>query len=189
MERMAFDKEQPRVLNSRFGTLVLVNGHKETISDTGSATAEEPVSREAWIYDAVFLETGGQTSEAALVSAAKAYATDKIDAYDTSEAVNGFTLGGKRMWLDKDMRVGLRNSIEIEKNSGKTETTLWYGGEKYVIPIDAALQMLSALELYALGCYNVTAGHKMNVSRLITLEDVLKYDYKSGYPEMLDFKL
>lgn len=186
---MEFDKEQPRVLNSQFGTLVLVNGHKETISDAGSAAAEEPVSREAWIYDAVFLETGGQTSEAALLSAAKEHAKREIDAYDTSEAVNGFTLGGRRMWLDKDMRVGLRNSIEIEKASGKTDTTLWYGGEKYVIPVDAALQMLSALELYALGCYNVTAGHKANVSRLATPEDVLTYDYKAGYPDMLDFKL
>lgn len=189
MERMEFDKEQPRVQISRFGALVLVNGRKETESEAGSMDVEKPVSREVWVYDAVFLVTGGQTSEAALLSIAKEYANREIEAYDTSDAVNGFTLSGKRMWFDKDMRVALRNSIEIEKASGKTDTALWYGGEKYVIPVDAALQMLSAVELYALGCYNATAGHKVNVSRLATLEDVLTYDYKAGYPEMLKFEI
>ena len=34
-----------------------------------------------------------------------------INAYDKSDAVNSFTLSGKRMWLTKEDRVGLVNSI------------------------------------------------------------------------------
>lgn len=115
---------------------------------------------------------------------AKAEVRKDIEAYDKSDAVNGFYLLGARMWLDKDMRVGLRNSIGIEKESGKAETTLWYGGTEYVMPVDMALGMLAKLELYALECYNVTARHLAEVDKLGTLDEVAGYDYTDGYPEM-----
>lgn len=110
-----------------------------------------------------------------------------IEAYDTSEAVNSFTLQGKQMWLPKETRVGLMNSLGIEKAAGKTETVLWFGNESYILPIDTAMQMLSALELYALDCYNVTAAHKADIEALTTVEDVVAYDYESDYPEKLNF--
>ena len=47
--------------------------------------------------------------------------------------------------------------------------------------------MLSALELYALACYNVTAEHKVAVENLTSLEEVKSYDYTTGYPEKLSF--
>lgn len=47
--------------------------------------------------------------------------------------------------------------------------------------------MLSALELYALECYNVTAAHKANVMALESVGDVVAYDYESGYPDKLNF--
>lgn len=110
-----------------------------------------------------------------------------VDIYDTSEAVNSFTLQGKQMWLPKETRVGLVNSITIEKAAGKDTTTLWFDGAKYELPVDAALQMLSALELYALECYNVTAAHKAAVNALESVEDVVAYDYTQGYPKKLNF--
>lgn len=110
-----------------------------------------------------------------------------ITTYDTSLAVNSFTLGGKEMWLPKETRVGLVNSISIEKAAGKETTVLWFGGEKYELPVDTALQMLSALELYALECYNVTAAHKAAVSALASVEDIVAYDYTENYPEKLNF--
>ena len=117
----------------------------------------------------------------------KEEAIEQITEYDTSSDVNSFTLQGKTMWLPKETRVGLVNSITIEKNTGKETTILWFGGEKYELPVDTALQMLSALELYALECYNVTAAHKAAVSALESVEDVVAYDYTVGYPEKLDF--
>ena len=117
----------------------------------------------------------------------KEEAIEQITEYDQSEDVNSFTLQGKTMWLPKETRVGLVNSVTIEKNAGKETTTLWFGGERYELPVDTALQMLAALELYALECYNVTAAHKAAVNALESVEDVVAYDYTQGYPEKLNF--
>ena len=110
-----------------------------------------------------------------------------IDTYDTSPSVNSFTLGGKEMWLPKETRVGLVNSITIEKAAGKETTVLWFDGEKYELPLDTALQMLSALELYALECYNVTAAHKAAVSTFDSVEEIIAFNIEEGYPEKLNF--
>ena len=109
----------------------------------------------------------------------------EIAAYDTSDKVNGFVLNGLLVWLDKATRVGLMNSTTIAKAAGKKTTTLWLGGLKLVVDCDKAIQLLSALEMYALECFNVTASHKQAVSELTTIEEVEAYDYKAGYPKML----
>ena len=113
----------------------------------------------------------------------------EIDAYDTSSAVNGFMLNGLLVWLDKATRVGLMNSTTIAKAAGKQTTTLWLGGLKLVVDCDKAIQLLSALEMYALECFNVTASHKQAVSELTTIEEVEAYDYKAGYPKMLEMSV
>ena len=113
----------------------------------------------------------------------------EIDDYDTSSAVNGFMLNGLLVWLDKATRVGLMNSTTIAKASGQETTTLWLGGLKLVVDCDKAIQLLSALEMYALECFNVTASHKQAVSELTTIEEVEAYDYKAGYPKMLEMSV
>ena len=113
----------------------------------------------------------------------------EIAAYDTSSSVNGFVLNGLLVWLDKATRVGLMNSTTIAKAAGKQTTTLWLGGLKLVVDCDKAIQLLSALEMYALECFNVTASHKQAVSELTTIEEVEAYDYKSGYPKMLEMSV
>ena len=113
----------------------------------------------------------------------------EITAYDTSDKVNGFVLNGLLVWLDKATRVGLMNSTTIAKASGQETTTLWLGGMKLVVDCDKAIQLLSALEMYALECFNVTASHKQAVSELTTIEEVEAYDYKLCYPKMLEMSI
>ena len=117
---------------------------------------------------------------------AKADKISEISAYDTSSNVNGFLLDGEEVWLDKATRVGLMNSTQIEKAAGQETTTLWFEGKSYTLPCDTAIQMLSALELYALECYNTTAQHKANVEVLKTKEEVEAYNFTTGYPEKLN---
>ena len=112
-----------------------------------------------------------------------------ILAYDTSSDVNGFMLNGNKVWLDKETRVGLMNSTTIAKSVGQKTTTLWLGSMKLVVDCDKAIQLLSALEMYALDCFNVTASHKQAVSELTTIEEVEAYDYKKGYPKMLEMSI
>lgn len=109
----------------------------------------------------------------------------EIDAYDKSSAVNGFSLNNTVVWLDKATRVGLMNSTSITKAMGQPTTTLWLGESKMEVPCDTAIQLLSALEMYALECFNVTAAHKKAVSELTSIEEVEKYDITAGYPAQL----
>lgn len=194
MEKYYFNEAQPRLTVGDGVVLLLINGKEETEisggmpNENGLATTEA-VERKIWVYDGVRLETGGMTSEAALTAAAQKMVLAEIDKHDTSSAVNGFILNGQRVWLDKATRVGLMNSTTIAKAMGQPTTTLWLGDVKLVVECDKAIQLLSALEMYALECFNVTAAHKKTVSEMSTVESVLGYDYKEGYPEMLEMRI
>ena len=120
---------------------------------------------------------------------AKELVLRKIDQYDTSSNVNGFMLNGVQVWLSKDTRVGLMNSVTIEKNAGKEQSTVWFNGICITINCDAAIQILSSLELYALACYNRTAQHRLAVSQLTDISEVQAYDYTAGYPDKLSFTI
>lgn len=113
----------------------------------------------------------------------------EIDAYDTSSKVNGFVLNGMTVWLDKATRVGLMNSTNIAKSAGQQTTTLWLGEVKLEVDCDKAIQLLSALEMYALECFNVTAAHKKAVSGLTTIKEVEAFDVTADYPKQLEMKL
>ena len=123
--------------------------------------------------------------EGKTIEEAKEILLAEIDAYDKSSAVNGFALNGAVVWLDKATRVGLMNSTSITKAMGQPTTTLWLGESKMEVPCDTAIQLLSALEMYALECFNVTAAHKKAVSELTSIEEVEKYDITAGYPAQL----
>lgn len=112
-----------------------------------------------------------------------------IEKYDSSSSVNAFELNGMEVWLDKATRVGLMNSTTIAKSIGQEKTTLWLGSYQLEVECDKAIQLLSALEMYALECFNVTAAHKKAVSELDNIEVVLTYDYKSGYPDKLKMEV
>ena len=93
------------------------------------------------------------------------------------------------MWISRDDRVSTMNSTTILKNAGLETVTQWYGGQKYTLSCDTLIQMLQALEIYALACYNVTEEHKAAVNALTTIEEVDAYDYKTGYPQRLAFEV
>ena len=195
MEKYYFNEAQPRVTVGDGVVLLLINGQEKTQierPETFSSDLKDMwavVERKVWVYDGVRLETGGMTSEAALTAAAQKMVLAEIDKHDTSSAVNGFILNGQRVWLDKATRVGLMNSTTIAKAMGQPTTTLWLGDAKLVVECDKAIQLLSALEMYALECFNVTAAHKKAVAEMSTVEEVLGYDYTAGYPEMLEMSV
>ena len=194
MEKYYFNEAQPRLTVGDGVVLLLINGKEETeisggMSDENGLATTEAVERKVWVYDGVRLETGGMTSEAALTAAAQKMVLAEIDKNDTSSAVNSFMLNGQRVWLDKATRIGLMNSTSIAKAMGQPTTTLWLGDVKLVVECDKAIQLLSALEMYALECFNVTAAHKKAVSEMSTVEEVLAYDYTAGYPKILEMSV
>lgn len=114
---------------------------------------------------------------------------DTIDMYDTSENVNGFYLNDNLVWLDRDTRASLKNTIESSILMGRETLNIWFGDVYVTLPIETAKLLLATLELYATDCYNVTAQHKTEVKQLSTIEEVDNYDIEVGYPEKLSFTL
>lgn len=192
---MIFEQKQPIVVVCKSGRAMIslneqvvktMENMPTGMTDEGEMRYEER-EKEQYSYDVCWID--GVSSEADVLQRAKEAVLAAIEAYDTSPAVNGFILNGERVWLDKATRVGLMNSTSIAKAMGKTTTTLWFGGMQIEVNCDKAIQLLSALEMYALECFNVTAAHKKAVAELNTVEEVLGYDYTKGYPEQLKMEV
>lgn len=195
MTRMIFEQKQPKVVVCKSGRAMIALNEQVVksvesvpvgMTDEGEMRYEER-EKEQYAYDVCWLENVG--TEADVLNSAKVAVLAAIEAYDTSYAVNGFILNGQRVWLDKATRVGLMNSTTIAKAMGQPTTTLWLGDAKLVVECDKAIQLLSALEMYALECFNVTAAHKKAVAEMSTVESVLGYDYTAGYPKMLEMSV
>lgn len=105
----------------------------------------------------------------------------KIKVYDSSEAVNSFLVGGQTFWLDKATRVGLMHLA----NCSTTDLQLVLGDQVMTFPIEFAKEFLAKLEVYAGQCYLQTQKHLLNAKELRTIEDILNYDYTTGYPEKI----
>lgn len=194
MEKNVFMTQQPQIVFSGDNkVLVLLNEQQiaEQLGGGMEAGDTPAVERTAYQYDCYWLSLPSTAPHdaAAVLSAAKMSMLAEITAYDSSSSVNSFLLNGMQVWLDKATRVGLMNSTTIAKAMGQQKTTLWLGSYQLEVDCDKAIQLLSALEMYALECFNVTASHKATVGELKTIEEVLTYDYKSGYPDKLKMEV
>ena len=120
---------------------------------------------------------------------------DKIDIYDNSRAVNNciIKLNGNSInyWADKAERSILKTAVEDCLKVGRTTYRLDIRELEVSIPVNCELllTMLSQLEVYAIDCYNKTTDHIYAVKNLTTIEDIETYNYKEGYPSMLQFEV
>ena len=123
----------------------------------------------------------------ATIEETRAQKLNELRLYDLSETVNQFSINDVFGWLNKSTRVGLMNSINIEKEAGRSETSIWIGDTKFVLSIERAIDMLQQLELYALACYDTTQRHINAINQLETKEEIEAYNFKTGYPGKLNF--
>ena len=197
--RQIFDTQQAQVLVCGSGRVMIALNEEQVktteqvpvaMNDDGTMDYENR-EKTQYAYDVYWLSlpTTAHHDAAAVLSAAKISMLAEITTYDSSSSVNSFLLNGMEVWLDKATRVGLMNSTTIAKSMGQEKTTLWLGSYQLEVECDKAIQLLSALEMYALECFNVTAAHKKAVSELDNIEVVLTYDYKSGYPDKLKMEV
>lgn len=158
---------------------------EEEYIDINPDGTDEKKTRIVYKYDVVDIDRRFKTEDE-VIAELKKMKIDEITKYDTSSKVNAFSLNGVDVWLDRDTRVSLMNSTTIAKNMAQENTILWLGTVKITVKCDQAIQLLSALEMYALGCFNKTAEHKKNVEALSTINEIVSYDYTVGYPEKLN---
>lgn len=126
------------------------------------------------------------------------YRRDKIreiNNYDSSSEVNNCYIktsnGEVSYWANKTERSALKSAVQdcIVIGRDVYRLDLRDIGVSVDINCNKLLEMLSALEVYAIDCYNKTTDHIFNVNGLTTIEEIENYDYRSGYPEKLIFEL
>lgn len=118
-----------------------------------------------------------------------------IEYYDSSKEVNTCTIqmgeNSIQYWANKTERSSLKTAIQDCITMGRETYRLDLRDANISVEVscEKLLQMLAALEVYAIDCYNKTTDHIFTVNALETLEEVEAYDYKVGYPEKLTFEL
>lgn len=193
--KVVFEQTQPKVVVCKSGRAMIALNEQVVkttenvpvgMDESGEMSYEER-EKQQYAYDVCWLDDVGSEDE--VLQKAKEAVVAEITAYDSSSAVNGFILNGERVWLDFELRDRVYQGNERLQRIGRTDTTLWLGNKCYNLSIEQAQNILSHIEAYAKDCYNVTAAHKAAVEKLQTVEEVLGYDYKKGYPEMLSMSV
>jgi hypothetical protein len=134
-----------------------------------------------------------EPTPAQLLERAKANKIAELEAYDQSDAVNGFdvTIDDNTMslWIDRETRADYRSSIEAAELLGRTEVKPVFGGQEVTLDIQMAKMALAQVQLYANQCYGVTERHKAAILLLQSVQAVEEYDFTFGYPERLRFEV
>ena len=167
------------VIRSR-SRIVIIEDGKQIINPS-----ENEILSNGWI-EYVEIET---------IEKAKQRKISEIEDYDSSESVNQCFISyyGQKIpyWVDKSERNDLKSAINDCILLGKENYRLDIRdlGVSINVKCSDLLRMLSALELYAIECYNNTTDHIFAVNSLYTIESVESYDYTQGYPNKLTFEL
>lgn len=129
-----------------------------------------------------------------LLAQAKDKKIAEIKDYDESESVNNCVIsyGGQSLnyWADKSERDSLKGAIRDCITMGRSQYRLDLREIGLAIWVDCEklLAMMSALEVYAIDCFNKTTDHIFAVQACKTIEEVEVYDNTLGYPEVPTFE-
>ena len=128
-----------------------------------------------------------------LLERAKASKVAELEAYDASNAVNGFDVvtGGHTItdWLTPDKRANYKNSLDSAEILGMDVVHPVINGMTFELQVATAKMYLAQIQIYADQCYGTTETHKAAINALETVEEVEAYDYTTGYPQKLTFPI
>lgn len=152
--------------------------------------SEEMVLADGWVE-----YTAPEPTESELLSIEKEMKLNELEYYDESSEVNDCIIvyQGQEIhyWASKDERNDLKSAVKDCISVGREtyRLDLRDKGLSIEIQCELLLQMLAALEVYAIDCYNQTTDHIFAVEALKSVEEVYKYNHRSGYPNVLTFEL
>ena len=198
-------------MNTRFGKIengkivyapsVIIDGDKQIISNDASVyllygykqIVREPYPQGEIVYKEHYVEnnTTITISWTEDLEATRQYVLGKIAEFDTSEEVNSFVINGIGMWLDGDtQRPKLRGAVQTYLDKGLGDYPLCIDGVGIItVAPTKLLSMLADIEVYAIECFTKTFEHKEAINALTTCDELVNYDYTTGYPEKLVFNL
>lgn len=105
----------------------------------------------------------------------------KIKLYHASNNIHSFNYKNKEYWLDKNDRTCLWNL----SNSSLGDIEFIVGNELLTMNALKLKAFLLKLEVYAYKCHVAEFKHIRNAETLNKLEDILNYDYTTGYPDKI----
>ena len=151
---------------------------------------EEMILEDGWV-EIVSVEK----SEEELFEDAKQFKIKEVINHDNSKDVNecfiNYNGTSLSYWANKSERSTLKTAIQdcLIMGIDTYRLDLRELGVSFNIPCQNMLQMLSALEVYAIQCYNKTTDHIFNINKIENMEDLDNYDFTQGYPEKLVFEI
>ena len=143
--------------------------------------------RHASVHELREIYEGLEVSEEEQVLLLKEALLAEIRRYDKSEAVEDFSIGGVHMWLDSNKRTKVWENLMTAQQKGEENVTLRDGGLAFPMTVTMGWQLYYSVLDYARATWDVTEVHVAKVTKLSTVEEILAYDYTSGYPEKLSF--
>ena len=99
--------------------------------------------------------------------------------YSSSSNINSFIYKDKEYWLDKNDRTSLWNL----SNSSLGNLEIVIGDEIITISSLKLKAFLLKLEIYAYKCFVNTFKHLKASKDLLKLDDIINYNYTTGYPD------
>lgn len=151
---------------------------------------EEMILEDGWVE----IITTEKTEEE-LFNDAKQFKIKEVKNYDNSNSVNECFINYNGVslsyWANKSERSTLKTAIQdcITMDIETYRLDLRELGVSITIPCQNMLQMLAALEVYAIKCYNKTTDHIFNINKIENMEELDNYDFTQGYPEKLVFEI
>lgn len=178
------------------GKSVIKTSREIIIRKNGRVTynpREEMVLADGWVE--YVPPTPAEPTEEELVQRARRRKLDELHRYDESSEVNDCIIvyQGNELhyWANKaerdTLKGALRDCISLGRNTYRLD--LRELGVSLTIPCESLLQMLAALEVYAIDCYNKTTDHDFAINACPTEEEVDAYNFRVGYPDIPRFEL
>ena len=97
-----------------------------------------------------------EAMKARYLQGAKNDTITEINGYNNSSEVNGFKMGGKRMWLTLEERQAVKIALDAYEHNGEKMMTKIWDGVEYTFPLATYRDMLARIEQYASECQNST---------------------------------
>lgn len=177
------------------GILTIKTLNQIVISNNGMNTynpTEEMALSDGW---SEYKEPVVILTESELLQQTRSNMLQQIEKYDRSSEVNVcYIRYGNNMfnyWANKTERSSLKAAVQDCINMGREKYRLDLRelGLSMEVSCKDLMNMLGALEIYAIDCYNKTTDHMYAVQSLTTIEEIERYEYYIGYPDKLIFDL
>ena len=137
-----------------------------------------------------------EPTEEELLAEAKRKKIETLDLYDNSSEVNDCIIvyQGEELhyWASKTERNDLKNAVRdcVAMGRDTYRLDLRDKGISITLLCELLLQMMAALEVYAIDCYNKTTDHRFAIEACTTEEAVDAYEFRGvGYPAKCRFEV